>query len=247
MKHIKSYKVFESNSISKSELVNKIKYYSNWLNTYINDYNKYTTSEINLGFTYGNLPIYNLFRLTQNLKINSEDGLIKAIVNEFLLWMNFIEKGWRKKEYEDFNKILTDYDEYTDEYKEINRIKIYNSDLKEKIYIYITRTIYLMTLGTIWEIPKEKEKFSEYDKQVIINSLLSDYDDYIDDDYMNKLSNLDIRINNSGLLILLPKLDHIKLNYDSDFISRLQDHFGGVLIKDHTGRLFSTIILPFYK
>ena len=71
MKYLDSFKIFES-SITKNELVDKIKYLSHYLETYVRDVNKFTTNNLNLSFSYNTiLDIKNIFIVANRLDYNS--------------------------------------------------------------------------------------------------------------------------------------------------------------------------------
>jgi len=80
MKYLDSFKIFES-SITKNELVDKIKYLSHYLETYVRDVNKFTTSNLNLSFSYNTiLDIKNIFIVANRLDYNSTNGSMLTIL-----------------------------------------------------------------------------------------------------------------------------------------------------------------------
>ena len=80
MKYLDSFKIFES-SITKNELVDKIKYLSHYLETYVRDVNKFTTSNLNLSFSYNTiLDIKNIFIVDNRLDYNSTNGSMLTIL-----------------------------------------------------------------------------------------------------------------------------------------------------------------------
>ena len=61
MIYIKSWQLYES-LLTKNELVDKIKYFSQYLGVYLNDVNKFTTSNLNLNFNYGTILNIRVFK-----------------------------------------------------------------------------------------------------------------------------------------------------------------------------------------
>jgi hypothetical protein len=86
-------KIFES-AITKNELIDKIKYFSQYLKTYLNDVNKFTTSNLNLQFSYDTiLDITEILKLGGGLNYDSPDGLITAVAQQFIIWSEYFTKG----------------------------------------------------------------------------------------------------------------------------------------------------------
>jgi hypothetical protein len=260
MIYIKSWKLYES-SISKKELVDKIKYFSLYLETYLNDVNKFTTSNLNLSFSYGTiLNIREIFQVSQKLNYDSVDGFITVVAQQFIIWSEYFTKNdWHNARFKEKLKSFNFEDEYlnfTDEYKQSNKWELYKQEYNHLLYVYIGESIRHLITGTIWDIPELKE-FTDEDREFILDSLLSDYD--ITPDYIRNASNM-IEIfqktldNSNGYTIRLPLIgniwDHVKIDYDDDFINRLQSYFGGVLILKGSYSLnqaYYKLCLPFYK
>ena len=241
MNHIKSYKVFES-SLSKNEIVEKIKFYSKWIRQYLEDYNNFTRGQVNLHFSYNTaLTIREIFELTDKLNNDSENGLIRSVANEFIKWSEyFTEEMWGGMSYktDQLREFPFEYNymNYTHEFKENHRWNFYNSDYKDKVYAYVGREIKRLISGTIWDIP-QKKKFTKEDEQFLLDSIISDLDvhpQWVENVIKNGLHIM--KYDGSPITQLSPKLD-----YDSDFIIRLQSFFGGVLIISN-----HKIYLPFY-
>jgi hypothetical protein len=261
MIYIKSWKLYES-SISKKELVDKIKYFSQYLETYLNDVNKFTTSSLNLTFSYGTiLNITEIFQVAQKLNYDSVDGFIAVVAQQFIIWSEYFTKNdWNGQRFKEKLKSFKFDEEYlnrTDEYKQSNRWELYKQEYNHLLYVYIGETIKQLISGNILDIPELKE-FTDKDREFILDSLVSDYDD-ITTDYIRMASNM-IEIsqktldNSNGYTIRLPLIgnvwNHVKIDYDDDFINRLQSYFSGVLIlKDSysLNQAYYKLYLPFYK
>lgn len=92
MKYLRSYKIFES-TLTKNQLVDKIKYLSNYLETYVRDVNKFTTMNLNFNFTYGTiLDIRDIFIVANRLDYNSTNGFISAVAQQFIIWSEISPK-----------------------------------------------------------------------------------------------------------------------------------------------------------
>jgi hypothetical protein len=252
MKYLKKYKVFES-VITKPDLVNKIKYLSTYLHNYMNDVNKFSSSNLNFSFTYNTeLTINEIFKVASELDINSPDGFITAVANEFITWSNYFLKDRRLVDELKNFQFNEDYENYDDDYKETNKRELYNQRSYWLLYLYVGQTIKGLISGTIWDIP-EKIEFTDDDKDFILDSLISDYDE-VDEDYI-KLYNYNVKIVNChgerGLLIKLPLIGGsrwscLQINNDSDFMYRLQSYFNGAIIIYSYDDCYK-IYLPFYK
>ena len=247
MKYLEGYRIFES-SLTKVELVNKIKYLSSYVHDYMKDYNKFTSSNLNFNFSYNTeLVIRQIFEVSNILDINSQDGLITAVCNEFITWGNYFLKDRYFFDRYDKLDFQLDYDfENEDDYKRENRRKLYDSVKLNMLYLHVGFTISNLIRGTIWDIPPEKKVFTEADKVYILDRLISDYD--MDENVINKASiMIDDRKERRerGVLIALPlSRGEIKLEYNSDFMYGLQSYFCGVLITNFTTTY--GIYLPFY-
>ena len=247
MKYLKKYKLFES-AITKSELVNKIKYLSTYLNKYIDDINRLTDSNLNLSFSYDTeLTINEIFKVASELDVNSPDGFITAVVNEFITWSNWFLK------YRDLTDALKtfqldeNYENYDDEYKTTNKRELYRQRAYWLLYLYVGQTIKQLISGTIWDIPSEKEELTDEDKDFILDSIISEYDvDWTTHDAFVKLKSY----NKRGLQIRIPLIgdrwNPVKINNDSDFMYRLQSYFNGAIIIPNYNDYYK-IYLPFYK
>ncbi len=257
MKYLKGYKIFES-SVSKPDLVDRIKWYSNYLHQYMKDVNKYTTSNLNFGFSYSKLEIRQIFEAAEKLNHNSSDGFIRAISNEFITWSDYMIKDNGRIRYKlnDY-RIDKGYDNFTDEYKEEYRHELYKQPVYWLIYAAVGRDIKESIAGTIWDITPKK-KFTEEDRIFILDSLESDYDTipltsaYADADYINKCDEYiksTEQANNAGVsvVIRLPVMSGVKMDYDSEFINRLQSYFSGVLILNGSNHSDYRLYLPFYQ
>lgn len=258
MKYLKGYKLYES-TITKSELVDKIKWYSEYLHQYMKDVNKFTTSNLNLAFSYDTeLNISQIFDTTDKLEHNSPDGFITAISNEFITWSDYIIRG-NYKLIDKLNtfQINTDYNEYTDEYKAENKY-LYKQENYTLIYIAVGHKIKQLISGTIWDIP-DKKKFTDDDNEFIIDSIISDLE--VDDEYLKPISDtmklyhdeqnvfkFRYRSTKRGIIFKIPNIRRQVVSYGSDFTNRLQYYFSGALILD--GGVYGNdirIYLPFYE
>ena len=257
MKHLKTYKIFES-VLSKSELVDKIKYYSNWLNNYMKDVNKFTSSNLNFNASYNTeLNIKEIFDAADKLQHDSPDGFITAISNEFITWSQYIiTNDTYNTKYDDVIRrgfihellpnsnilFFSDYDNYTDENKALWRhnrdVLLYSQEVTEKIYVYVGQKIKNLISGTIWDIPNDKKTLTDKDKYFIMDCLRSDYDIEVD--------NIDHTFYHSrrGLIIKINIKD--ELSYDSDFMNRIQSYFNGALILNIGSQRYQKLYLPFY-
>jgi hypothetical protein len=257
MKYLKPYRIFES-TLTKNELVDKIKYLSHYLETYLRDINKFTTHNLNLSFSYDTiLNIGEIFFVANRLDYNSTNGYITAVAQQFIIWSEyFTESKWHsdsfKKRLESF-KFDDNYLNYTDEYKRENRWELYKQEYNHLLYGYVGETIRNLISGTIWDIP-EKEEFTEDDKEFILDCIYSEYEDFTSD-YMNKTSE---KIDSSrekshpkGYILRIPIFgtmwNYKKIDYNSDFIKRLESHFGAVFILEGGWGEFYRLCLPFYK
>jgi hypothetical protein len=254
--YLKSYKIFEAVT-TKRELVNKIKYLSNYLHNYLKDVNKFTGSNLNSGFSYDTeLEIRQIFDVTENLDENSPDGFITAISNEFITWSNYFIIGKSRDsglvdELKTF-QLDENYENYDDEYKKSNHRKLYDQRVYRLLYIYVGQTIKQMISGTSWDIPNDDKEFTEEDKDFIFDSLRSDYD--ITSDY--NMGGYEVTDRNTkweekrGLIIKLPLIGNrwssVEITNDSDFMYRLQSYFGGAIIIPRYYEYYK-IYLPFYK
>jgi len=238
MRYLKTYQLFES-VISKAELVDKIKYYSNWLNNYMKDYNKYTTSNLNFNFSYDTaLTISEIFDLCENLQHDSQDGLIRVIAFEFITWSEyFTEKKWSRYQLQGVRDFKFDYnyENYTDEFKQQFKYKLYNNDYKEIIYAWVGQEIKNLISGTTFDIPQKKQ-FTKEDEQFLLESITTDLE--VNPNWIAGITKNGIHIKeyHGSPITSLP----IKVDYDSDFIYRLNSYFGGVLILKYK------IYFPFY-
>jgi hypothetical protein len=264
MKHIKTYTLFESEEtkifesvLTKSELVNKIKYLSNYLHNYMKDVNKFTTSNLNFSFSYDTeLEIRQIFDVTEDLNENSPDGFITSIANEFITWSNSFIKdyGFNGRLVDELKTFQLDenYETYDDEYKKSNSRKLYDQRFLHLLYFYVGQTIKKMISSTTWDIPNEDKELTEEDMDFIFDSLRSDYD--ITSDYVGGYKVIDRNTKwkeKRGLIIRLPMIGSdrwhgVVISNDSDFMYRLQSYFGGaIIIPGHYE--YYKIYLPFYK
>jgi len=283
MKYLKTYKLFESldipeppinePTITKSELVDKIRWYSNYVHQYMKDVNKFTTSNLNFSFSYDTeLTISQIFDAADMLHHDSPDGFITAVCNEFITWSNYFMRNHSRSFKEQLGAFNIDeeYENYTDEYKKENRSKLYKQEINWLIYAATGRDIKEMIEGTIWDIPVKK-KFSDEDNEFIVDCIVSDLCD-INDEYIKPISDT-MRLYHDdslktfkfgwmstkrGIIFKIPSLpsftsiytqpDRAGLSYDSDFINRLQSYFSGALILDRGAYSNSIrIYLPFYE
>jgi hypothetical protein len=255
--HLKSLRMFES-TLTKNELVDKIKYLSHYLETYLRDVNKFTTSNLNFSFSYGGiLDIKDIFIVANRLDYNSTNGFITAVAQEFIIWSEyFTEAKWHgnsfKKRLESF-KFNDNYLNYTDEYKKDNRWELYKQEYNHMLYGYVGQTIKNLISGTIWDIP-EKEEFTEEDRDFILECIYYEYED-LTSDYMTKASKMiDLskeKSHTKGYILRIPVFgtmwDYKKIDYNIDFIKRLESHFGAVFILEGGWGEFYRLCLPFYK
>ena len=258
MKHLKRYTVFESKSPSKGEVVAKIKWYSAWLERYLRDYNKFTTSNLNFNFSYSTqLTVREIFEVVSGLNEGSSDGVIRAIANEFITWSNhFILGDWGDKnlnrdiiESGNFHHLLPESDTgFLENYTELgNEMKrdsreLYNAALREKLYVYIGLKIKLLISGTEWDIPETRE-LTEGDREFLLDAIEYDLDsnpNWVEAIRKSGLEGLKAvgmwRNINRHPLIQLPE----NLDWNSEFIWRIGSYFGGVLVVNRC-----RIYLPF--
>ena len=257
MKYLKPYRMFES-TLSKNDLVDKIKYLSHYLETYVRDVNKFTTSNLNLSCSYDTvLDIREIFDVANKLDYNSSDGFITAVAQQFIIWSEFFtEQKWHgarfKQSLQSF-EFDDNYLNYTDDFKKENRGKLYKQKYNDMLYGYVGQTIKHLISGTIWDIPEKKE-FTDDDKEFILDCLHSEYED-VTTEYIKKASEMiDVSktLNHSeGYIIRIPvfgdRWSPIKIDYNSDLFRLLDSYFGGVFIL--SGRWGENYIfcLPFYK
>ncbi len=130
------------------------------------------------------------------------------------------------------------------------------------LYFYIGQTIKQLISNTTWDIP-EKKKFNSEDRDFILDTLEFDYVDYVDSNYIEIVSNFIDKTNSGGkdyITITFPAIRgfdpnplamdgskyNIVIDYDSDFMYRIQYHFSGAIIKSDRYSDFVRIYLPFY-
>jgi hypothetical protein len=251
--------MFES-TLTKNELVDKIKYLSHYLETYLRDVNKFTTNNLNFSFSYGGiLDIKDIFIVANRLDYNSTNGFISAVAQEFIIWSEyFTEARWHgnsfKKRLESF-KFDDNYLNYTDEHKKENRWELYKQEYQHLLEGYIGQTIKNLISGTIWDIP-EKEEFTEDDKELVLDCIYSEYED-VSNDYMIKASEIidSSTVNSIGVqkcyILRVPvfgdRWNYTKIDYNSDFVRLLESHFGAVFILEGKWGEWYRFCLPFYK
>jgi hypothetical protein len=257
MKYLDSFKIFES-SITKNELVDKIKYLSHYLETYVRDVNKFTTNNLNLSFSYNTiLDIKTIFIVANRLDYNSTNVSITAVAQQFIIWSEyFTEAKWHgnsfKKELESF-KFDDNYLNYTDDFKKEHKWKLYKQEYNRLLYGYVGQTIKNLISGTIWDIPETRE-FTEDDKEFIIDCLYSEYED-VTSDYLNLASKMiDVsktEDHSKGYILRIPifgdRWNYIRINYNNDLIRRFESYFGAVFILEGKYGEFYKLCLPFYK
>jgi len=258
VKHLKPYKIFEGVQ-SKSEIIDKLKYYSNYLYTLLKDSNKLTRSGINLEFSYGTfLKMKEIFEFIDELEYSSKDGDITFICNEYVNWSNYFLEGRNSYRYrKELEKFIFNYDylNYTDVYKKENRFKLYTQEYIHLSYIYVGQEVKKMITGTIWEIPN-KIKFNETDKDFILDALQADFED-LDEEYMSKASKI---INTTSIasyesnsvIIKIPSFEKPwmkrKLTKNTDFMKRLGSYFDcAILLPSYNHEGYHQILLPFYN
>lgn len=242
MKHIKSYKIFESSDLTKSELISKLQELATEFFNYVQDYNRVTKMNHNLWFTYSTeietMQILNLIgfegceRLGGSyLDENSPDGLIRAICNELIkMKMFFVDRGYVNKE-----KIENREPEYNQQ-----GVRLYSQKRMYLKYYDFGNTIENLIKDSKWDIPKQS-KMNKEDLEFIEDSLLSDFD-YLDIDKID----IDSVPGKYGCSVKIP-IPGSQLDYNMDFIRRLDSYFGGLIImrggrNDGSGKLY----LPFY-
>ncbi len=233
-------KFLENKDITKSELVEKIKYYSSYIEGYMNDYNKYTTSNLNLGFSYYKLRIDEIFKITSELNSESSDGLIRAICNEFIQWGKYFTSScspgnsYYKRRYNKDFIFDYDYANYTEDYKIENKKNLYDQLILHNIYYYVGYKIEELIKGTTWEIPEITE-FTNDDSELVMNCLVNEYD-------FNE-SDVSVIFNDRSKELKLTGLDNSLIENDTDFVERLQYYFGGLIVlKNWNG---TKLYLPF--
>jgi hypothetical protein len=255
MRYLKSYKIFES-VLGKKELVEKIKYLSNYVHNYMKDVNKFTTSNLNFAFGYDTeLEIIQIFEASNELSEESPDGFITAVANEFITWGKYINRINIRNKRNEFQlkafEFDEDYEDYTDEYKKNNSIKLYDQKVRNSLYVYISETIEKMISGTIWDIPSKDFLFTDEDLEFIIHCFKTDYD--IPDDWngVPRVENRDTKWEKKrGTIVTIPSIQGDTLSRkiiknDSDFMYRLQSYFDGALIISRYDCY--KIYIPFYK
>jgi hypothetical protein len=243
---LKYNKFLESKGITKEELIDKIKFYSSYIENFMKDINKYTTSNLNFSFTYYKLDINQVFKLTNELDYESNDGTIRAICNELIQWGNYFksscEPSYSGSHYKRrYNKEFTfdyDYSNYSDEYKLENKRVLYEQLVLFNNYYYVGKKLEELIKGTTWDIP-EITDFTEDDRELIKNCLVNEYE--INQEDINEKGF--IRFTNSKRLLI--DIDDSFINNDTDFVDRLQYYFKGLIVlKSWDG---TSIYLPFKK
>jgi hypothetical protein len=232
--------------VSKEDVVDSIKLISSFTKKYFLDLNKYTINNLNIGFSWSELPkrsdINQIFSLSDSLDYNSDDNLIRSISNEFINWSEASKRSSRSIDVSvDINMIRNEYNKLSDTDKEENKNEIYTQDLLHRLYLLNGREIKKLINGTRWDMPVVKKKLTEEDKNFIEDSLVHDYDLLSDIEVIfSDVSNAD------GIIVGIPKSKIPTIDIDSDFMYRLQSYFGGVLKKEGYG-VNHKIYLPFYS
>jgi hypothetical protein len=240
MKFLDTYKLYESNTITKNELVDKIKWFSTYIETYMNDYNRLTTSKLSFNFTYGGLEIVEIFYFVNNiLKYDTHDGLITGIVNEFIKWgywyggsdmedFGFIRKKYYEADIFDWNYLNLNDDD-----------KLEYIENTEKFYIYyvIGKQLKNLINGTIWNIPSYIKIFNEEDYEFL-------YFQFIEEDIeLTSISNIKSLLkkeaNGSSIKISNIYGKSISINNIS-FLQSLNSYFKCAFLRKQS------IYLPFY-
>lgn len=254
MKHLKPYKIFESN-LSKHQIVDKLKWFSNYLDTYIKDLNKISGTYY-LSVKYNGLTLMELFNCCSELNYESHDSTITAISNEFIKIGEYIEdEALDILDKDEFNKFTIDYNylEYSDEYKKENQRTIYfklhgNSQKTLFLnYILVGREVLKSINGTKWEAPDIKI-INDDDYEFILDCIISDYED-VSEEYIHNFYDNIIKVNSNTGMILKFKRPNEKKEADNDFIWRLNSYFNGVLLKEAFAYSdnFIFLYLPFYS
>jgi hypothetical protein len=248
--------MFES-TLTKNELVDKIKYLSNYLETYVRDVNKFTTNNLNLSFSYGTiLDIRDIFIVTNKLDYDSSNGFISAVAQEFITWSEyFTDQKWHGEGFKESLKSFkfdNDYLNYTDDFKRENKWKLYKQEYNHLLYGYVGQTIKLLISGTTWDIPESVE-FTEDDKEFVLDCIYSEYED-VSSEYITKASEMidNSKVSSKGYYILnIPvfgdRWNYTKIDYNSDFVRLLESHFGAVFILEGKWGEWYRFCLPFYK
>ena len=197
------------------------------------DHNKYTTGNLNLHFSYHKLDIIEIFKISNKMDYNSDDGLIRSICFELIMWGRKFNKDRYNKDFEfDY-----DYITYSEEYKIQNKRRLYDQSTLWCYYEEIGEKIKRLIEGTKWDLIEITE-FTDDDKELIINCLINDFD-------VKDSSNIEIGFNKYYNTIRIKGVDNLELEYDTEFMDKLQYYFGGVVIlKDYDG---TRLYLPFKK
>lgn len=239
MKILNFNKFTESKGITKEELVDKIKFYTSYIETYMKDHNKYTTGNLNFHFSYHKLDINKIFKISKELDYNSDDGLIRAICNELVMWGRSFDKESQQRLYSSrYNKEFEfdyNYVNYDEEYKIQNKRELYDQPTIWCYYQVIGKKIENLIKDTKWDLIEVTE-FTDDDRELVKNCLINDYD-------VNDSDDIKVGFNKHYNTILISGVDNLVLEYDTEFIEKLQYYFGGVVIlKDYDG---TRLYLPF--
>jgi len=242
MIYLKSYKLFESSGVTKSELIGKLIELSTELYNYVQEYNSATKMGHNLHFTYDTtietIQILTLIGFDgcdryggTYLTEESPDGLIRAICNELVKMKGFFVK----RSYVNNDMINNREPEYNQQ-----GVRQYSQKRMYLKYYDFGNTIENLIKNSKWDIPNQS-KMEREDLVFIEDSLVSDFDDSVD---LEKLD-VDAVPGKDGCFIRVP-ITSSKLDYNTDFIRRLDSYFGGLIIL-RSYRDDGKLYLPFWS
>jgi len=240
MRYLKRYKVFESVGLSKSELIQDIDTLSKNLYNHIVDYNIKTRMNHNLHFSYANVETIKLMGFVTDsiiqsyrLNINSPDGLIRCICDE---WIK-IKNRFERQLYRNGEEVYPGTNQQAVLWKEYYKV---GSQIEE------------MISGTRWDIPESKV-LKDDDIDFITDSILSEYDSYRDFSVENYWDGVKVKITLVDNDILSTYVSITKI-YESDFIKRLDSYFGGLMILNNStnsgtksNESYIVLYLPFWR
>lgn len=234
MRYLTTYKLYESSTLTKSELIQTLGTLSKGLYDYINDYNSKTKMCHNLHFSYANLDTITLMSIAMNvLTTRSPDGLIRLVCDE---WIKIKGRMGRSLQWKGNEPILGNQ---------------YSQSLLWYQYYKVGKQIEDMISGSMWDIPETKV-LQDDDIHFITDSIISEYDSCKDFSVENYWDGVKIKV--TIIDSDVSSIDSISKTYESNLIKRLDSYFNGLVIMNHSinsgskrDETYIVLYLPFWR
>jgi hypothetical protein len=234
MKHLTNYKVFENTTLSKDQLIQRLKVLVNEFDAWMDENDKITKSNHNKGFGYCNIDgIHAIKSLTNKLSNNSFDGEVRAVCNEIVYCKIYHENAWRMN---------------TDYFKD-NSTKPYEQEHFVLKYWTLGDTVDKMIKGTKWDMEPITE-ITQEDLDFIKDSIEVDMEDFSLVSVMKSIGNGWKGVPKTCCIKILKSdsgngYGHVKsIDVPRDFMGRLNSYFGSAIEIDR-GSPICYIYLPF--